>query len=549
MTTLRFSTSCSAGSGTRRNHQDSKTRRGSPRVFLRDVLCVFAPLWLRRPVTALLMPCCIGLLAIGGCTVGPDYEEPELATVPDAWHTAVTDGLGEGEAPLQTWWSVFDDATLTSLIERAGATNLTLREAVWRVEEAHALRGVVAGARVPQVTLDGDANRADPSNNGILGDLAPEDGFQAANTFDLGVGASWELDLWGRIRRQVEAADAEVEASVEDYRDVLVTLYAEVATNYVSVRSLQERLRLAHDNVEGQENTLKLTTDRFDSGLVSALDVAQAESNLANTRSLIPSLEQQLALALNRLAVLLAMNPGALDDELSIDVPIPVEPDAVTTNLPVDLLRQRPDIRTAERRLAAQTARIGVATAELYPKFSLSGFLGLQATSAGDLFSSDSVNWSVGLPVRWNLFAGGAIRSQIDAEKARTEQLLINYERAVLFALEEVEDAMVSYDKEVARRAHLTNSVDATQRSLDLVLTQYRAGLTDFQNVLDTERSLLVRQDDLAASEGLVIKNLVDLYRALGGGWDPETAEPPATPPSSFDKDKDAAVEEPGEAR
>ncbi len=183
-----------------------------------------------------------------------------------------------------------------------------------------------------------------------------------------------------------------------------------------------------------------------------------------------------------------------------------------------------PIFALAERRLAAQTARIGVATADLYPQFSLGGFLGLQATSLGDLFSSDSVNWSIGLPIRWKLFAGGAVRSQIAAEEARTEQLLANYERAVLLALEEVEDAMVSYEKEVARRARLSESVDATERSLDLVLTQYRAGLTDFQNVLDTQRTLLLRQDEFAASEGIVIKALVDLYRALGGGWDPETA-------------------------
>lgn len=493
----------------------------------------------------LLLTAVIGLLVLGACKVGPDYEQPELATVPDAWHQAATDGLGEGDAPLQTWWSVFDDETLSSLIERAGASNLTLREAVWRVEESRALRGIVAGARVPQVNLDAEAVRNQPSENGALGDFAPEGGFDAANLFGLGIGASWEIDVWGRIRRQVEAADAEVEASVEDYRDVLVTLYAEVATNYVSVRSLQERLRLAHDNVEGQENTLKLTTDRFNSGLVSALDVAQAESNLANTRSLIPSLENNLIIAFNRLAVLLAMSPGALDEELSGEAPIPTEPEAVTTALPAELLRQRPDIRVAERRLAAQTARIGVATAELYPKFTLAGFLGLQAVSGGDLFSTDSINWSAGLPIRWNLFAGGALRSQIAAEKARTEQLILNYERAVLLALEEVEDAMASYEKEVTRRGHLTNSVDATQRSLDLVLTQYRAGLTDFQNVLDTERSLLIRQDDLAASEGLVIKNLVDLYRALGGGWDPENAQPPVAPPSSFDKDANTAeVEE-----
>ena len=486
----------------------------------------------------------IATLAIGGCKVGPNYEQPELPALPDAWNTAATEGVTEGSAPLQTWWAVFDDPALTSLIERAGTSNLTLREAVWRVEEARALRGVVAGQRAPNVDLSAEATRSEPSDNGPLGGLAPGGGLEAGNLFDLGVGASWELDVWGRVRRQVEAADAEVEASVEDWRDILVTLYAEVATNYVAVRASQEQLRLAHENVAGQENTLKLTKDRFDAGLVSALDVAQAESNLANTRSLIPSLEQNLAFALNRLAVLLAMNPGALNEELSDEVPIPTEPVAITRGLPADLLRQRPDIRSAERRLAAQTAQIGVATAELYPQFSLGGFLGLQATSAGDLFSSDSVNWSIGLPIRWKLFAGGAVRSQIAAEEARTEALLANYERAVLLALEEVEDAMVSYEKEVARRAHLGKAVDATQRSLELVLTQYRAGLADFQNVLDTERSLLVRQDDLATSEGIVIKNLVDLYRALGGGLDPETAGEPVAPPSSFDKD---ALEESGE--
>ena len=545
MKTLRPNPSFQGGLLARRNHQDAKTQRRTQRAFLRDILGVLVPSWLRWMAAPSSLVLVSALLVVSGCKVGPDYEQPELATVPDAWHQAATNGLGEGDAPLQTWWSVFDDETLTSLIERAGASNLTLREAVWRVEESRALRGVVAGARVPQVNLEADAARDQPSDNGVLGDLAPEGGFDGTNLFGIGVGASWELDVWGRIRRQVEAADAEVEASVEDYRDVLVTLYAEVATNYVSVRSLQERLRLAHENVEGQENTLKLTTDRFNSGLVSALDVAQAESNLANTRSLIPTLESGLIIAFNRLAVLLAMSPGALDEELSGEAPIPAEPDDVTTALPAELLRQRPDIRVAERRLAAQTARIGVATAELYPKFSLAGFLGLEATSAGDLFSTDSINWSIGLPIRWNLFAGGAIRSQIAAEKARTEQLILNYERAVLLALEEVEDAMASYEKEVARRGHLTNSVDATQRSLDLVLTQYRAGLTDFQNVLDTERSLLLRQDDLASSEGLVIKNLVDLYRALGGGWDPETAEPPVAPPSSFDKDANTAeVEE-----
>ncbi len=535
MTTLRFKPSFSIRSANRHNHKGTKTQSWTRRKTQCDFLGALVPSWLRRAPAISLTAVLVGHLVLAGCTVGPDYEQPELPTVPDAWHTAATDGLGDGQAPIQTWWAVFDDETLTSLIERAGETNLTLREAVWRVEEARALRGVVAGQQVPNVDLNAEVGRSQASDNGSLGALAPEGGFDAGDLYDVGAGASWEIDVWGRVRRQLEAADAEVEASVEDYRDVLVSLYSEVAVNYVNVRALQERLRLAESNVKGQENTLELTEDRFDAGLVSALDVAQAESNLANTRSLIPTLENGLALALNRLAVLLAMTPGALDDELTDEVPIPTEPEAVTTALPADLLRQRPDIRSAERRLAAQTARIGVATADLYPQFSLGGFLGLQSTSAGDLFSTDSINWSIGLPIRWKLFAGGAVRSQIAAEQARTEQLLANYERAVLLALEEVENAMVSYEKEVARRAHLTASVDATQRSLDLVLTQYRSGLTDFQNVLDTQRTLLLREDELAASEGLVIQNLVGLYRALGGGWDPEPATQPVAPPSSLD--------------
>ena len=378
-----------------------------------------------------------------------------------------------------------------------------------------------------------DANRSLPSENGALGDFAPEEGFEAGNSFSTGFGASWELDVFGRIRRQVEAADAATQATVEAYRDVLVSLYAEAALAYLNVRTAQERLRISHANVEGQEETLQLTKDRFDAGLVSALDVSQAESNLANTYSLIPVIERDLNEGLNRLAVLLGENPGALHAELDHEVEIPHEPEAVAIGLPTELLRQRPDVRRAERLLASQTAQIGVATADLYPTFSLAGFLGLEALGLGDLASSDSVTWDIGLPIRWNIFSGGRIRSQIRAEEARSNQLLASYEQTVLNALEESENAMVAYAKEVQRREHLALAVDATQRSLDLVLTQYTAGLTDFQNVLDTQRTLLVREDELAVAEGLVVGNLVRLYRALGGGWDPDTAQPPVVPGES----------------
>jgi len=456
-------------------------------------------------------------------TVGPDYEPPEPA-LPDIWHTMATAGLAEGEATLQRWWTVLEDAKLDELITRAQAENLSLEAALWRVEEARALRGVVAGVQMPQVALDGSSVRQQPSDNGLQ--PPPEGGFDPATLHDYAVGASWEIDLFGRVRRSVEAADASLEATAEAYRDVLVSVLSEVALGYVNVRSTQERLRLANANVEAQRETLQLTQNRFDAGLVSALDVAQAQSNLANTESLIPTLSDLLERALNRMAVLLGEPPGAVHAELAEPAPVPEEPENLTVGLPVDLLRQRPDVRRAERELAAQTARVGVATADLYPSFSLSGFLGLQSTDGGDLLSSSSLTWGVGLPIRWNLFSGGRVRSQIRAEEARTEQALLAYEQTVLAALEEVENAMVAYEQESIRRERLREAVAATERSLELVLTQYRAGLADFQNVLDTQRSLLVRQDDLAVSEGRVVMNLVGLYRALGGGWDPEAPIP-----------------------
>lgn len=462
------------------------------------------------------------VLAAGCITVGPDYEQPDT-TVPDQWYNAATAGVVEGEAPLQTWWTVLDDPVLDALIERAAKTNLGLEAAVYRLQEAQALRGVVASQRKPNVALEGSSSRSKQSDVGPLGVLLPEgESFEADNLHDYSVAASWEIDLWGRIRRSVESADAAIEASLEDYRDVMVSLLAEVANSYVQVRTLQERIRLAESNVEAQEETLQLTRDRFKAGLVSALDVAQAESNLANTEALIPALEFGLEAALNRLAVLLGEPPGAFHDEIAMEGAMPRDPGEVTTTLPADLLRQRPDVRRAERVLASQTAQIGVATADLYPTFSLAGLIGLQAVEFGDLGSSDALTWSFGLPVRWSLFTGGRVRSQIAAEEARTRQAEVAYQQTVLLALEEVENSMVAYQRERVRRDKLAESVEANQRSLDLVMTQYRAGLTDFQNVLDTQRSLLNRQDEHAASEGLVLQSLIGLYRSLGGGWDPD---------------------------
>ena len=468
----------------------------------------------------------LALVLAGACKVGPDYAPPptplpNAAPMPDRWNAEATMGLESGEARLQTWWHVFDDPTLESLVERAQLQNLDLKQAVARVREARAFVGVARGDRMPAVDALAEGNVGKTSDASVP--QAPEGGFQTAGLFSTGVDASWEIDVFGRLARNIEAAEAGYEASVEDYRDVLVSLLAEVALAYVDVRSLQQRLDFARSNVTSQRESLQLTRDRFNAGLTSALDVAQAESNLGDTEATIPQLEQALGFALNRLAVLLATTPGALDDELSRAGSIPEPPAAVGVGIPAELVRQRPDVRGAERLLASQTARIGVATADLYPRFSLFGFFSFDAGNVGD---STGVGWSLVPGVRFNLFDRERIRSRVRVEEARAEQTFLAYEQTVLRALEDVENAMIAYAKERERRERLVEAVDATERSVELVRTQYLSGLTNFQNVLDSQRSLFRLQDQLATSEGLQIQNLIVLYRALGGGWDPNAPLP-----------------------
>jgi NodT family efflux transporter outer membrane factor (OMF) lipoprotein len=468
------------------------------------------------------------MAGLTGCLVGPDYEKP-VVSVPDVWQARAVEGIGEGEASVQTWWETFDDPKLTDLLRRAEAANLNLDIAVARIREARASYRVASGELFPEINVEGSASAQELSET----TFGPKGG-ETTDNYTLGAGFSWEIDVFGRIRRSIESAGAAVEASIEDYRDVLVLLLADVGRNYVDAITLQERIALAKANVASQRESLQLARDRFDAGLTSALDVAQAESNLSNTEARIPQFESQLNAALNRIAVLLGETPGSLHDELLRDRQALEPPAEVVVGIPADIVRQRPDVRRAERDLASQTARIGVATADLYPRFSLTGFLGLDADNLGDLLDGDSVTWNVGLPVFGNLFDRGRRRGRIQIEEARTDQLISSYELTILVALEEVENSLVAYVKERVRRESLERAVDATQRSVDLVLTQYKAGLTDFQNVLDSERSLTSQQDQLAESDGQVINNLIALYLALGGGWkfDPENQE---TLTASFD--------------
>jgi NodT family efflux transporter outer membrane factor (OMF) lipoprotein len=452
------------------------------------------------------------LLAATGCTVGPDYERPGME-LPSQW--SGIDAAGTPDAKmLQQWWTTFDDPILASLIERVDAGNLDLRSAVARIDQARALRAYAGGENLPSVDAAGSYNRSRSSGNG-LGVLPGENSL-----FSAGFDAFWELDLFGRIRRSVESAQAALEQSVEDYRDVRVSLYAEVARNYMELRTTQARLEYARANVEIQRKTLTLTQNRYEAEIAPELDVAQARLNLANTVSEIPSLRIVESAAINRLAVLAGTTPHSLREELITAAPLPQIQGLPTVGLPAELLRRRPDIRSAERALAAQTARIGLAEAQRYPSFSLSGTLGLQAAHFSEMGDWDSRMFAFGPAVRWNLFDGNRLRSLVAVEEARTRQLAAAYEATVLGAVEEVENALVGFVQEQQRAVALRRSVDAARQSVGMVETLYRSGLTNFQNVLDAQRSLSQQEDRLAISEGLIFQQTIALYKALGGGWE-----------------------------
>ncbi len=453
------------------------------------------------------------ILAAGCASVGPDYAAPRTSVSKD-WHATLQGGLTARETNpevLAAWWTTLDDAALSRLMERAAAGNLDLKTAGARVREARARRGTAQAGRFPTLDVTGSAVRnrgSEETGSGKTGSL-----------YTVGMDAGWELDIFGGVRRSVEAAEADLGAMQEERRDVLVSLLAEVALNYVEVRTFQARRAVAEANLEAQDETYRLTVWLFEAGLGDELDVAQASYNLENTRSQIPNLRAGAEQGMNRIAVLLGEAPGAVHGELATYLPVPDIPPQVAVGVPADLLRRRPDVLRAERDLAAQTARIGVAAADLYPKLRLSGSIGLEAFSAGSLVSSGSTFLGGGPGLTWKIFDAGAVRRNIEVQSALQEQYLIAYEAAVLNALEEVENAIVAYAEERRLRESLTETIRAAQRATDLVREKYRAGLTDFIHVLDAQRSLFSFQDQLAQSDGRAASNLIGLYKALGGGW------------------------------
>jgi NodT family efflux transporter outer membrane factor (OMF) lipoprotein len=477
-----------------------------------------AVLWLsRRPARYGWIVGCV--FALAGCAVGPNYRAPTAPTA-DEWHALPQSGVRveSPDAPsLASWWAAFNDPMLTGLVERAVAENHTVQQARARVIEARARRGVASAPFLP--SLSGSAGSSRTQSDSQFSD--PDDDFEVRDdddVYSVGLDASWELDLFGGRRRAFEAATAQLGATEADLRDALVTLLGDVALNYTAVRTTQSRLAFAGRSLAAQSELLDITRWRAEAGLATVLDVEQADANYQQTRAQIPSLESSLAQAMNRLAVLTGQVPGSLAQELSDPKQVPTAPAEIVAGVPADLLRRRPDIRGAERRLAAQSAQVGVATAALYPSLSFSGSIGLQSLSASDVFDGAQTD-RFGFSLRVPIFAGGELRQSLRAEYAVLDQAAATYEATVINAFEEVENALLGWTNEQRRREALLLAVGSARRARELAVFQYNSGLVDFQTVLTADRQLITLEDSLAISEGDLTSNLIRLYKALGGGW------------------------------
>jgi outer membrane protein TolC len=508
------------------------------------------------------------LVCLSGCTgwrqyvangfkVGPNYRRP-AAPVAQGWIDADNPAVRSQPADDAVWWQTFHDPVLDSLVQAAYLQNLTLRAAGLRILEARAQRNIAAGELLPQLQeAFGSYARSGLSKNVSRGP-AP----RVSDEWSTGANLAWELDFWGRFRRAIEAADADLDASVEDYDDVLVLLLSEVAQSYLDLRTAEQRVQYAARNVVIQVGSLKLAELRYDNGrgIVTRLDVTQAQSNLSQTQATIPPLESARRRAANSLCILLGIPPGNLDETLydpqvrqamdemwdalqkadikqiqaiqgrKIQNVIPAAPPEVAVGIPADLLRRRPDVRRAERQVAAQSARIGIATSDLYPHFSIAGTIYVDANQFQNLFSGGSLAGNVGPFFRWDILNYGRLVNQIRFQEARFQELAVQYQNTVLQANQEAEDALVGFLKSQQQVAFVAQSTVASEQSLGLVHEQYAAGKTDFNRVLTVEQLLTQQQDQLAVAQGRAASSLIQLYKALGGGWQIRLAAPQPLP-------------------
>ncbi|AJR26440.1 RND transporter [Sphingobium sp. YBL2] len=470
-------------------------------------------------------------LVLSGCAAGPDYRAPAPAAlgVPAAYSQG--GGAPLDEAELGAWWTRLDDPALSGLIDRAIAHNLDIVQAQARLRQARESLRQARAAFLPQVngSASGGRNyssrdaggRLDPSGNPIGGG-----GSNWSSSYSVGANASWQVDLFGELSRSAEAARADLAASGYDLANVRATIVSELVTNYVQARLAQEQLRVARETQAIQQDNYNIANWRLQAGLVSSIDAEQARAQLAQTNATVPQLEASLRGSLNRIAVLTGQAPGEATRSLETPAPIPAAPAQIATGIPADTLRQRPDVRSAERALAAATARIGVAQAQLYPSLGISGNIGTTSNSFKDLFSL--VTGGVFANVAQVIFDGGRLASQVRSQRAATDAAFAAYKQAVLSALEDVENAMASLSSARARKAEFATAYEASNNAAILARSQYQAGLIDFQTLSQSENSLLNARNSLAGAQSDEVLGLAQLYNALGGGWQNMEGRPPS---------------------
>ena len=455
---------------------------------------------------------------IGGCMVGPEYHPPKPTMSPSSWtgvSTIPTDQPSvatDQPADLTDWWKQFNDPILNELVEEAIRTNFDLQIAVLRLRQARALRGITIGGLWPSVTASGNYQRFHTAGT------VPDNLQQ--NLYEAGLDAVWELDLFGGMRRNVESAEANIQGAIENIRDVQVSLIAEVALNYIQLRGYQQEIVIAQNNLKAQKHTAEITHKRFNVGFASALDIANADSNVAMTESQIPVFETASQQSIYAISVLLAQPPAALLGELSPVNSIPRVPAKIPVGLPSELLRRRPDIRESEAQLHAATAQIGVAVAQLFPSFSLTGTADWHSNLLRTWWTDAGRAFAFGPSVNWPLFQGGAVISNVHLQEAMRDQAFLMYQKTVLLAFQDVENALIAFKNEQEHCKSLNDVVIANRRAVDLSLQLYTEGQIDFLNVLNAQRSLYASEDALVQSERNVTVDLITLYKALGGGWE-----------------------------
>ena len=463
-----------------------------------------------------LVGCAVILLLIStGCRVGPDYKKPDVNMPVEFVSTLPNVEVGIS-GDLSMWWKNLDDPVLDSLVDKVMQGNLDLKVAGDRIAQAQAVRSIISSSDKPAIDVEGSAMRESYSLNSLFGPFLPN---RRNNDYIGAFDASWELDLFGRTARSVEAAEADIDAEKENRRAVMVAMSAGVAKQYILLRQLQKQIEVANNNIQIQQSTLDVVKHRFEAGMVNELVLQQAEAQLEVTLAVLPKLDTALKQAIHRIGILTGQEPRALEKQLMVNGEIPAIKPMIPIGLPSELLTRRPDIRQAERNLAAATANIGVATADLFPRFSLTGALGQESTNTGSFADSESRTWSLASGFSWPVLDWGKIRANIRLQDAKQQQALNIYTKTILIALEDVENALVAYGNEQQRLRFLEAGTEANRKSVEMATQRYQKGLVDFLNVLDAQRQLYQSEDAMIVSRGQLALSLIALYESLGGGW------------------------------